>query len=123
MPDAVKVGFVPFSAAARGLLVVFCDDSLKFGAATAKALGDAAATVKKAAATSQFKGKSASTLDLLAPEGLKATRLIVIGTGKAGEVKENDLLKFGGVLAGKIKSGTDAVTVMAELSSGAMTPA
>jgi leucyl aminopeptidase len=123
MPDAVKVGFVPFSAAARGLLVVFCDDSLKFGAATAKALGDAAATVKKAAATSQFKGKSASTLDLLAPEGLKAARLIVIGTGKAGEVKENDLLKFGGVLAGKIKSGTDAVTVMAELSSGAMTPA
>jgi leucyl aminopeptidase len=121
MPDAVKVGFVPFSAAARGLLVVFCDDSLKFGAATTKALGDAAATIKKAAATSQFKGKSASTLDLLAPEGLKATRLIVIGTGKAGEIKENDLLKFGGVLAGKIKG--DAVTVMAELSSGALTPA
>ncbi len=27
MTDAVKIGFVPFSAAARGVLVVFCDDS------------------------------------------------------------------------------------------------
>src|ERR1700688_1478852 len=41
MSDAVKVGFVPFSTAARGILVVFCDDSLKFGAATREALGGA----------------------------------------------------------------------------------
>lgn len=39
MPDAVKVGFVPFSSASRGILVVFCDDTLKFGSATSKALG------------------------------------------------------------------------------------
>ena len=26
MPDAVKVGFVPFSTAPRGILVVFCDE-------------------------------------------------------------------------------------------------
>jgi len=122
MPDAVKVGFVPFSAAARGTLVVFCDEQLKFGAATAKALGDTAAIVKKAAATSQFKGKSAATLDILAPEGLKAGRLIVIGTGKDAEVTENSLLKFGGVLAGKIR-GSDAVTVLADLPAAAMTPA
>ena len=60
MSDAVKVGFVPFSTAARGILVVFCDDTLKFGAATRKALGQAADIVKRAAATNQFKGKSGS---------------------------------------------------------------
>jgi leucyl aminopeptidase len=49
MSDAVKVGFVPFSAASRGVLVVFCDDALKFGTATRKALGAAANTVKRAA--------------------------------------------------------------------------
>ncbi|WP_445487609.1 leucyl aminopeptidase [Rhodopseudomonas sp. RCAM05734] len=122
MPDAVKVGFVPFSAAARGVLVVFCDDSLKLGAATAKVLGAAAATVKRAASASQFKGKNAAALDILAPEGLKATRLIVIGTGKVADLKDADILKFGGVLAGKITAGTDTVTVMAELPDGAMTP-
>ena len=49
MSDAVKVGFVPFSSAARGTLVVFTDDTLKFGAATRKALGAAADMVKRAA--------------------------------------------------------------------------
>ena len=47
MSDAVKVGFVPFSAAPRGVLVVFCDDELKFGATTRKALGTASDTVKR----------------------------------------------------------------------------
>jgi leucyl aminopeptidase len=122
MPDAVKVGFVPFSTAARGILVVFCDDSLKFGAATAKALGETTAMVKRAAAASQFKGKNASILDVLAPEGLKATRLIVVGAGKLADLKDNDFLKFGGALAGKIHGG-DAVTVLADLPSGPMNPA
>ena len=71
MPDAVKVGFVPFSTAPRGILVVFCDDTLKFGPATSKALGAAADMVKRAAAANQFKGKNGSTLDILAPEGSK----------------------------------------------------
>ena len=58
----------------------------------------------------------------MTPEGLKASRLLVIGTGKVEELKDSDLLKFGGVLAGKIRAGIDAVTVVAELPSGAMVP-
>jgi leucyl aminopeptidase len=123
MPDAVKVGFVPFSTAPRGVLVAFCDDTLKFGAATRKTLGGVANLVKRAAATNQFKGKKAATLDILEPEGIKIQRLIVIGTGKPTELKERDFLKFGGVLAGKLNSGSEAVTVMAELPDGAMEPA
>ncbi|TPQ34812.1 leucyl aminopeptidase [Bradyrhizobium guangdongense] len=120
MSDAVKVGFVPFSAAARGILVVFCDDSLKFGPATAKALGKATDLVKRAAAAAQFKGKSGAALDILAPEGLKISRLIVIGTGKAQALKISDFLKFGGVVSGKLGAGKDGATIMAELPGGAM---
>jgi leucyl aminopeptidase len=123
MSDAVKVGFVPYSAAPRGILVVFCDDTLKFGQAARKALGKAADLVNRAAATNQFKGKSGSVLDILEPEGIKVQRLIVIGTGKASELKEKDFLKFGGVLAGKLNSASEAVTIMAELPEGAMQPA
>ncbi|NEW86767.1 leucyl aminopeptidase [Rhodopseudomonas sp. WA056] len=122
MPDAVKVGFVPFSAPARGTLIVFCDDALKFGAAATKALGAAIATVKRAAATSQFKGKSGSVLDLLAPEGVKVGRLIVIGAGKVASIKDHDLLKLGGTVASKIGAGDQAVTVIGELPGGAMKP-
>jgi leucyl aminopeptidase len=122
MTDAVKVGFVPFSTAPKGILVVFCDDTLKFGAATRKALGAAADLVKRAAATSQFKGKNGSTLDILAPAGLKVSRLIVVGAGKLSALKESDFLKFGGVAAGKLRAGNDAATIIAELPDGAMKP-
>ncbi len=122
MPDALKVGFVPFSIAPRGVLVAFCDDTLKFGVATRKTLGAAANLVKRAAATNQFTGKKGATLDILEPEGIKIQRLIVIGTGKPAELKETDFTKFGGVLAGKLNSGSDAVTVMAELPDDVMEP-
>jgi leucyl aminopeptidase len=123
MSDAVKVGFVPLSAAARGTLVVFCDEALKLGAATRKALGGAADLVKRAAAAAEFKGKNGATLDLLEPDGIKIQRLIVVGVGKPSELKEKDFLKFGGVLAGKLNAATEAVTVLAELPDGAIEPA
>jgi leucyl aminopeptidase len=122
MTDAVKVGFVPFSAAPRGILVVFCDDTMQFGAATRKTLGAAVSLVRRAAETNQFKGKSAAALDILAPEGLKVKRLIVMGVGKLTEIKDNDFLKLGGSVAGKLRAGNDAVTIIAELPAGAMKP-
>lgn len=122
MPDAVKVGFVPFATTARGILVVFCDDALRIGSSTRKALGGAADLVKRAAATAQFKGKDGAVLDLLAPEGIKVQRLIVIGTGKGKALKDRDFLKYGGTLAGRLNSGSEAVTVLAELPDEAMTP-
>jgi leucyl aminopeptidase len=122
MPDAVQVGFVSFSTAPSGILVVFCDDTLKFGAATRKALGAAANLVARAAATNQFKGKSGSTLDILAPEGLKASRLLVVGVGKPSAIKDNDFFKLGGAVAGKLRAGKDPVAIIAELPDGAMKP-
>ena len=120
MTDAVKVGFVPFSAAARGTLVVFCDDTLKFGPQTVKALKKAGAAVKRAATANRFKGKSGAILDILAPESLSASRLLVVGTGKIADLKEIDFLKLGGKLAAKVSSGGGDVTVIAENSSGPM---
>jgi leucyl aminopeptidase len=123
MTDAVKIGFVPFSAAARGVLVVFCDEALKFGATSAKVLGTtASAAVKRAATANQFKGKSGGVLDILAPEGLKVGRLIVVGVGKLTALKDSDFIKFGGKIAAKIQAGTEAVTVVAEAPSGALKP-
>ncbi len=122
MPDAVRFGFVSFSVAPRGPLVVFCDDALKLGNATRKALGGAVDVVKRAAAANRFKGKLGAVLDILAPEGLRAERLIVIGVGKAADLAERDFLKLGGVAAGKIGKGSRAATVVAELPAAAMTP-
>jgi leucyl aminopeptidase len=120
MTDAVKVGFVPFSAPARGILVVFCDHQLEFGPSTRKILGGGVTLARRAAETNQFKGKNGSALDILAPEGLKAKRLIVMGVGKPADLKDNDFLKLGGAVAGKLGAGNGEVSIIAELPSGAM---
>jgi leucyl aminopeptidase len=122
MTDAVKIGFVPLSTAPKASLVVFCDDSLKLGPATRKALGSAAETVKRAASANGFKGKSGAVLDILAPDGIKIQRLLVIGTGKSSSLKAADFLKFGGATAGRLNAASTALTVLAELPEGAMKP-
>ncbi len=101
MTDALKLGFGPFAAPAKGVLIVFCDDGLKFGRATAKALGSAAGLVARAAKAERFTGKSGSALDLIVPEGLKVARLVVVGAGKTAELEPKDFLKLGGARHGQ----------------------
>jgi leucyl aminopeptidase len=116
MSDALKVGFAPFSAPAKGVLVLFCDDQLKFGAAAAKALEGAADLVTRAAAADRFTGKSGTALDLVAPDGIKASRLIIIGTGK-DEGKARDFVKLGGTVMGKVPASATEVQIFADLAN------
>jgi leucyl aminopeptidase len=118
MSDAPKLGFAPFAAPSKGVLVVFSDEGLKLGPAARKVLGGD--LVRQAAAAERFTGKSGSALDIVLPAGLKASRLVVIGIGKESEAK--DLTKFGGIAMGKIPGQADAATIFAEFPSGALKP-
>ena len=123
MSDAVKVGFVPFSAAPRGILVVFCDDALKFGAATRKALGAAAAMVGTRGGDQPVQGQRADPRSIFwRRRDSRSQRLIVLGAGKLSGLKDKDFLKFGGAIAGKLNAGNEAATIVAELPTGAMKP-
>src|SRR5438128_3367535 len=63
-------------------LVIFMGKDFAFGAATRRLIGARGeALIKKAAAAVKFKGKPLTALDLVAPAGLAAERLIVVGTG------------------------------------------
>ncbi len=118
----LNIEFDRIKAPAKGVLLVFCDDALKMGAATHKVLGDAADLVKRAAEADGFTGKTGSTLDIVTPAGLKASRLVVIGCGKAADLKGKDFLKLGGVAAGRIPSAAKQATLVAELPAVAMAP-
>ena len=102
MAKDLKLGFAPFRAPSKGILIVFCDDTLKVGAATRKILGKAADQLPAAAASEHFTGKSGATLDIVLPADLKAGRLTVIGAGKTEGPKSKDFLRLGGVAAGKL---------------------
>jgi leucyl aminopeptidase len=118
----LKIEFDRFKAPGKGVLIVFCDDALRMGAATRKLLGDSAGLVARAAEADGFTGKSGSTLDIIAPSGLKAVRLVVIGCGKASDLKTKDFLKLGGVAAGKVPATAKQATIVAELPAAAMSP-
>ena len=116
MTNAVKLGFGPLSAPAKGSLVVFCDDGLKFGPATRKLIGAAADLVQRAAKSERFTGKAGSSLDLIHPEGLKVARLLVAGIGKRSELK--DFVRLGGAVMGKLPKAASEATFVAELPDG-----
>src|ERR1700690_1133051 len=101
MTDTPKLGFSPF-ARLRGVLVVFCGENLKFGTATQRALAPVGDLVRRAAAADRFTGKNGAILDIVAPAGLKLPRLVVVGTGKDGELKRKDVVKLGGIAMGTV---------------------
>ena len=120
MADSRKLGFGPIAAPAGGVLVVFADDGVRLGSKTRGLLGPATDLVARAAKSERFTGKSGSVLDIVAPAGLKATRLIVIGTGKADDRKPSDFVKLGGIVQGRVPSSATEVTAVLELGSGAV---
>ncbi len=122
MSDAVKLAFGPLVAPSGGVLVVFTDGDLKVGPATKAALAPAGDLMTRAAAADHFTGKSGSVLDLVAPPGLKVSRLIIIGTGKSADIKPQDFLRFGGIALGKTPKAATEATVLAELADGPMMP-
>jgi len=122
MAKDLKLGFAPFSAPSKGVLIVFCDESQKIGAATRKILGKAADSVARAAAAEHFTGKSGAVLDVVLPANLKVGRLTVIGTGKTGAFKSKDFLKLGGAAAGKLPAAGGDAMVVADLPGGPMGP-
>jgi leucyl aminopeptidase len=100
-------------------LVIFMGKDFAFGAATSRLIGARGeALIKKAATAVKFKGKPLTALDLVAPAGLAAERLVVVGTGDGdgedGERQKNvpaqpfDHASLGGFVMGKLGHAASA---------------
>jgi leucyl aminopeptidase len=63
----------------------------------------------KAAKVAAFSGKSMTSLDVLAPAGSDADRIVVIGLGKAEKLKNYDWLRAGGTAAAQFKTAENVV--------------
>src|SRR5215207_7570606 len=122
MADARKLAFASFAAPAKGVLILFCEERLKFGPATRKALAPTGDLVKRAAAADRFTGKNGSALDIVAPAGLSVTRLTILGVGKPAKFKAQDFVKLGGAAMGKVPARTEQATIFAEFSGGSLKP-
>ncbi|HKA47293.1 MAG TPA: leucyl aminopeptidase, partial [Methyloceanibacter sp.] len=120
MSDQTTISFANLSPPQEGVAVVFAEDGPKLTAA-AKDLDKAAkGLLSRAAAISGFKGKKDSTVDLLAPAGLKFSRLVLVGLGKAADYAAEDWLNLGGTVRGLLtgKEGSTAHIVLETAGKG-----
>ncbi len=84
------------------ILIAFADKDLGLGAETKKILGASAGLIAANAEFAGFKGKIGSALEFLAPAGLAAQKLIVLGTAPDKDGEKIDYLRLGGVAAAKL---------------------
>ena len=108
MSDQLKISFAPLASPAGGVAVVFVDAELKLASASAKLFADAGPLIARAASAMQFKGKAATAMDIAAPHGVNADRLIVVGTGDGKAKDAPDYVTLGGLVMGKIGSAVAA---------------
>ena len=98
--------------AAPGALVVLAAKGAPLAAAAAALDGATGGQLARAVAAARFEGDVASVVELLAPAGSAATRLLVVGLGPADTADAAVFEKVGGAIAARlITSGETAVTV------------
>jgi leucyl aminopeptidase len=88
------------------ILLKLADNDGVSGAATA----DPANTLVRAMRIAKFKAKKLARLEVIAPSGSAADRVIVIGMGQASDITHHDWLKAGGVAAAAL-DGVDKATI------------
>jgi leucyl aminopeptidase len=118
--DQTTISFASLSLPQEGVAVVLAEDGPKLTPA-AKDLDKASkGLLSRAATISGFKGKKDSTVDLLAPAGLKFARLVLMGVGKTADYSAEDWLNLGGSVRGLLsgKEGPTAHIVLESAGKG-----
>jgi leucyl aminopeptidase len=116
----MQIRFVPPSLTATGALVVGVaeGDALRGPAAQSDEIAGGA--LKRAMSVSRFKGKPGQILELVAPAGLKASRLILCGLGRPERFDARAAERFAAGIVGRLfTSGETNVTFAIEAPKGA----
>jgi len=110
MSNRPSISFSKIATPTKGAVIVLSADGLEMGEA-ARAC-DPDGVLPRAAKVNEFKGALASSLDVVAPSGKSYDRLVAIGAGKPGELKEDSWLRIGGATYAAARKGDTASVVL-----------
>ncbi len=124
MSDQTVLSFVSRTAPADGVAVIFAEEGMKLSPTALDLDKKSKGLLAKAAQIVGFKGKKEQTVDLIAPQGLKLARLVLVGLDKASGYSGEDWLNLGGTVRGLL-SGKEAPSahIFLEAASGEIKPA
>jgi leucyl aminopeptidase len=115
MTAFLAIQFVPLTAAPAPAAAVLAGEELALAPA-ARAIDERMkGGIFKAAKAAGFAGKARTAIEILAPAGYEAQRLIVAGAGRAAS--EQDRLRLGGYVYAQISARkTDSASLIADLA-------
>ncbi|KAB2939682.1 MAG: leucyl aminopeptidase [Hyphomicrobium sp.] len=125
MTSRPEIVFQPLSADLEPTVVALAGTDVALGSRAREIDQRAGGAILKAAEAAQYKGRKKSTVEVLAPPRLgSVNRIILLGTGKTGELKENDWVLLGGSTAAAVGARkTKSASLIAEASdTGGMKP-
>ena len=119
----MKITFANPSLPAQGVVVVTATDGGKLSKSAQALDAKLGGAIARAAKAGKFKGKPGESVDLMAPDA-KYDRVVVIGLGKPGDLKDLDLQNAGGRIYGALAGqGTTASVVLDAVDGADMTAA
>jgi leucyl aminopeptidase len=98
----MQLSFTAPSLGATGALVVGVQADGVFSPAAAEADKAAGGALKRAVSASKFTGKPGQALEILAPSGLKASRVLLVGLGKGEDFKGAGAERIGSAVVAKL---------------------
>jgi leucyl aminopeptidase len=115
MTDSLEIVFAPLSADLEATSLLLAGEDMALGGRGKELDHRSGGAVAKGAEAAQFKGKRKSTVELLALPRIGVSRLVLLGTGKGAELKENDWTLLGGSAVGAICARkTKSASIIAE---------
>jgi leucyl aminopeptidase len=109
----MKISFVKPSMPRSGAVVVGVSEKNKLSPAAAELDGLTGGAVKRAIAASQFEGKKKQSLAIIAPDGVKLRRILLVGLGK--ELDDLGLQELGGNIVAQMNTaGEKSVSVIVD---------
>src|SRR5919109_5633876 len=110
--QAMKISFSKIEIPTSGAIVVGVYEDRKLTPTAAQPDKQTKGAIERALGASRFKGKADDILTILAPAGLEASRIVLVGLGKPGALDALGVQALGGrLVAALANTGETAASV------------
>ncbi len=104
MTDRLEITFAALDKRPEPVVGVLATEGPNFGSAGRLLDDTSKGSLSRASDAADFKGRQKQAIEILAPSALDVRRLILIGSGKAGDKSQNDWVMLGGAALGQISA-------------------
>ncbi|MCB1506575.1 MAG: leucyl aminopeptidase [Hyphomicrobiaceae bacterium] len=119
MTDRLEITFAALDKRLESVTGLIAAQGPELGATGQELDGKTDGLLMKAAEAADFKGRSKQSLEVLAPAGLSAKRIVIVGCGKVAEKTQNDWVLLGGTALGQITARKcETASLIVDLEDG-----